>query len=563
MAIAGQRTLYSILAAYAAKQPTKPWLIYEREDGEVFRWTYAEFLASVHQAANLLGELGIGPGDVVNLHLSNHPAYPQVILAASYLGAVVMPTNPVGTADELTYLLAHSESKAVITEARCLDVARKSAAAAGIERIVLCNTGELSGGAGGSDSARLKPRLPEDLQPPGVEASAEPGDSRPDDAITQCAENLPVYEVELARQSAIPPVSQGAAERVVQLLYTSGTTARPKGVRLTNANFVYGAEVFRAGSGLRQEDRHLIALPLFHAAAQCHALWPALIAGASVAILSRFSASRYFEQAATYDATMAALFGALLRMLLNQPERPADRAHRLRNVTFAQNLTPEQYQTWHRRFGAPLQQLWGMTETCGLPVMSPLNGRRNLLAMGRPVVGYEVKVVDDAGNEVALDEPGELIVRGTPGRTLMLDYLKNPDATAQTLRARTDGTWLYSGDTVRADADGFLTFIDRGRDLIKRAGENISSTEVESAILGCPGVLDACVVGLPDPIRDEAIVAVVVRQPSSDLTAEAIQAYCAQRLARFKVPERVEFVDALPRTSVGKIQKNLVRDALR
>ena len=540
MDIAGQRTLYSILAAYAAEQPTRPWLIYEREDGEVFRWTYAEFLASVHQAANLLGELGIGPGDVVNLHLSNHPAYPQVILAASYLGAVVMPTNPVGTADELTYLLVHSESKAVITEARCLDVARKSAAAAGIERIVLCNTGELSGGAGGSE-----------------------GDPRPDDAATRSANNLPMYEVELARQSAIPPVSRGAAERVVQLLYTSGTTARPKGVRLTNANFVYGAEVFRAGSGLRQEDRHLIALPLFHAAAQCHALWPALIAGASVAILSRFSASRYFEQAATYDATMAALFGALLRMLLNQPERPADRAHRLRNVTFAQNLTPEQYQTWHRRFGAPLQQLWGMTETCALPVMSPMTGRRNLLAMGRPVVGYEVKVVDDAGNEVAPGEPGQLIVRGTPGRTLMLGYLKNPDATAQTLRARTDGTWLYSGDTVRADADGFLTFIDRGRDLIKRAGENISSTEVESAILGCPGVLDACVVGLPDPIRDEAIVAVVVRQPASDLTAEAIQAYCAQRLARFKVPERVEFVDALPRTSVGKIQKNLVRDGLR
>jgi len=540
MDIAGQRTLYSILAAYAAEQPTRPWLIYEREDGEVFRWTYAEFLASVHQAANLLGELGIGPGDVVNLHLSNHPAYPQVILAASYLGAVVMPTNPVGTADELTYLLVHSESKAVITEARCLDVARKSAAAAGIERIVLCNTGELSGGAGGSE-----------------------GDPRPDDAATRSANNLPMYEVELARQSAIPPVSRGAAERVVQLLYTSGTTARPKGVRLTNANFVYGAEVFRAGSGLRQDDRHLIALPLFHAAAQCHALWPALIAGASVAILSRFSASRYFEQAATYDATMAALFGALLRMLLNQPERPADRAHRLRNVTFAQNLTPEQYQTCRRRFGAPLQQLWGMTETCALPVMSPMTGRRNLLAMGRPVVGYEVKVVDDAGNEVAPGEPGQLIVRGTPGRTLMLGYLKNPDATGQTLRARTDGTWLYSGDTVRADADGFLTFIDRGRDLIKRAGENISSTEVESAILGCPGVLDACVVGLPDPIRDEAIVAVVVRQPASDLTAEAIQAYCAQRLARFKVPERVEFVDALPRTSVGKVQKNLVRDGLR
>src|SRR5438105_2870453 len=128
MDIAGERTLYSVLATYAAEQPSKTWLIYERDDGVVLEWTYAEFLASVHQAANLLVELGIGPGDVVNLHLSNHPSYPQVILAASYLGAVVMPTNPASTADELTYLLSHSESKVVITEARCLDVVRQASA---------------------------------------------------------------------------------------------------------------------------------------------------------------------------------------------------------------------------------------------------------------------------------------------------------------------------------------------------------------------------------------------------------------------------------------------------
>ena len=148
----------------------------------------------------------------------------------------------------------------------------------------------------------------------------------------------------------------------------------PRAVMLTNANFVYGSEVFRAATGLRNDDRHLISLPLYHSAAQCHALWPSVIAGCSVSLLSRFSASRFFEQAATHDATMAALFGAPLRMLLNQPRRPTDRAHRLRNVTYAQNLTPAQYEDWDRRFGAPLQQLWGMTEICALPIMSPLSG---------------------------------------------------------------------------------------------------------------------------------------------------------------------------------------------
>jgi len=517
MDIAGNRTLYSIFSAHAARQPERDWLIYEREDRRVFRWTYGEFLASVHRAVNLLHALGSGPGDVVTLHLSNHPAYPQLLLAASYLGASVMPSNPASTADELGYLLEHSESRLIFTEATCLEVVRR---VAGARPVIVCQTS-------GEDSGAY-----------------------------------PLYEAELGHQSAIPAPGAGTADSVIELLYTSGTTAKPKGVLLTNASFVYAAEVFRAGSGLRSEDRHLIALPLFHAGAQCHALWPSLIADASVAILSRFSASRYVAQAAAYDCTMAALFGAALRMLLNQPERPSDRGHRLRNVTFAQNLTTSQYLAWHRRFGAPLQQLWGMTETCALPVMSPLTGERNLRAMGRPVVGYEVRVVDERGKEVPTGEAGELIVRGVPGRSLMRGYLKDPAATARALRTLDDGTWLFSGDTVRADDAGFLYFVDRGRDLIKRAGENVSSTEVEGVLLDCPGVHDGCVVGVPDAVRDEAVVAVVVRQPGAALTADEVRAHCAERLAPFKVPERVVFVEALPRTSVGKIQKQVVREWL-
>lgn len=516
---AGDRTLYGDFTGFAGKQPDREWMVYERGDGQVFRWTYAAFQESVHQAANLLYELGVRPGDVFNLHLSNHPAHAQLILAASYLGAVVMPTNPASTTEELAYLVAHSESKAIFTESACLEVANEVAADAGIVSVV-CDTGE---GA-----------------PAGCRA----------------------YEEALSGQNAEPPDGAGGADRVVQLLYTSGTTSRPKGVMLTNANFVYGADVFAAGSGLRREDRHLVALPLFHAGAQCHALWPCLVTGASVAVMPRFSASRFFEQAIEYGCTMAAMFGALLRMLLNQPRRKTDAMHRIRNVTFAQNLTAAQYAAWHRRFGASLQQLWGMTETCGLPVMSPLTGERNLAAMGKPVRGYEVKVVDEQGQEVDACAPGEVIVKGIPGRTVMLGYLKNPGATAETLRSHSDGTWLYSGDTVRTDRDGFLYFMDRGKDLIRRAGENISSIEVESVIQECEGVVDVCVVGLPDEVRDERVVAAVVRGAGVDLCEEGLRTYCAGRLARFKVPDRIVFVDALPRTSVGKIRKQVVRDRL-
>jgi crotonobetaine/carnitine-CoA ligase len=152
MDVVGERTLYTIFAAYARLQPDKEWLVFERDDRQVFRWTYAEFLADVHRAVNLLVSLGIGPGDVVNLHLSNHPAYPQIILAASYLGAAVMPTNPVSTADELAYLVEHSESKAIITEARCLEVVREVAARtgvgpAGIDRLAIRSTKPSSRGS--------------------------------------------------------------------------------------------------------------------------------------------------------------------------------------------------------------------------------------------------------------------------------------------------------------------------------------------------------------------------------------------------------------------------------
>ena len=517
MDIADSRTLYSVFSNRAAQDPSKLWISYQRADGEEFHWTYSEFLDSVHQAAHLLSSFNVGLNDVFTLHLANHPAYPQLILAASYLGATAMPSNPASSVDELAYLIKHAESKLIFTENGGLEAANAVAANAQVDQVVLCRT----------------------------------GDSLDEGSV--------IYESLLDQQPTEPPPGRGAADRIVQLLYTSGTTAKPKGVILTNANFVFAAEVFRGSTGLRSDDRHLITLPLFHGAAQIHALWPSMITGASVAIMARFSASRFFAQAIQFEATLAALFGAPIRMLLKQPDRPADAAHTLRNITFAQSLTDAQYEEWNSRFGVPLQQLWGMTETCSLPVMSPLTGDRNLRAMGRPVVGYDLKVVDEVDNEVEPGQPGQLIVRGVPGRTFMAGYLKDEVATAETLRGRSDGAWLYTGDTVYYDDEAFLYFLDRGTDLIKRAGENISSVEIETVMIDFPGVLDVCVVGLPDEVRDERVVALVVPESGEEPAAEAIQSLCHERLAAFKVPEEILFVESLPRTSVGKIQKEEVR----
>jgi crotonobetaine/carnitine-CoA ligase len=221
-------------------------------------------------------------------------------------------------------------------------------------------------------------------------------------------------------------------------------------------------------------------------------------------------------------------------------------------------MTDEQLLEWQERFGAPLLQLWGMTETMGPPLMNPLHDRRNNMSMGLPVMGYRVRLVDEQGGVVAPGETGQIVVAGTPGRSLMKGYFKNRQATEETIR---DG-WLWSGDNARQDEHGYFHFVDRAKDMIKRAGENVAASEVEAVILTHPQVFDCAVVGVPDPIRDESIVAVVVTVEGVLPDGDAIIAWCKERLASFRVPERIEFRQALPRTSVGKIQKHLLRAEL-
>jgi crotonobetaine/carnitine-CoA ligase len=236
-----------------------------------------------------------------------------------------------------------------------------------------------------------------------------------------------------------------------------------------------------------------------------------------------------------------------------QARHPDEARTRLRACSYAQNITREQFDEWHARFRAPLMQIWGMTETMSLPLMHPLDLPPKPLSMGMPVLGYEVKIIDEAGREVAPGTTGELIVRGVPGVSLMKGYFKNEEATVATLR---DG-WLYSGDQAYADADGWFFFVDRKKDMIKRAGENVSASEVEDVLKQHPAVFDAAVVGVPDPVRDQSIKAyVIVREPAAVAAPELI-AWCRQRLSAFKVPEVIELRETFPRTSVGKIQKHL------
>ena len=502
MLIAGTRTLGNALEDKTRRFPDRTFLIFEDAIGSTARWTWREFDALVNRAAHLLLARGLRPRDKFNLHLGNCPEFLLFWMAAAKTGTVVVPTNPVSSAEEMAYILAHSEARLAVTEAQY--AAAVHAVAARCPAL------------GGVLEARpLEPLL------------AELPSTAPDIAVTSLDE--------------------------ISMQYTSGTTSKPKGVLLTHANYIFGGEAMSKSMRVGPTDRHLIVLPLFHAGAQLHAFLPMLLAGGSVALMERFSATRFVEQAIRHEATLAALFAAPIRMLLAQPPSPREGQTRLRAVSYAQNVTPQQFEEWHERFGAALLQIWGMTETMSLPLMQPLDLPRKPLSMGMPVLGYECKVVDPDGKEVAPGTVGELVVTGVPGVSLMKGYFKNEQATAETLR---DG-WLWSGDQAYMDDDGCFFFVDRKKDMIKRAGENVSASEVEETLKQHAAVFDAAVVAVPDPVRDQAIKAFVIVKDGGATTAAELIAWCRERLSPFKVPEIVEFRDVFPRTSVGKIQKHL------
>lgn len=502
-------TLTSVLARHAATTPERPALVFEQAPGVVTTTSWGAWAARVAATAGVLRARGVGHGDRVHVHLANTPSFHDVWFACAQLGAVLHPTNPLATADELRFLVGHSGAGVSITSTD-LAPALAGAVAAGHDVLDLDELTELT-------------------------AAADP----------------------VTGPSPAAPTDPAA------LLYTSGTTSRPKGVIISHAAYLHCGDAVAGHLRVRPDDRMLVVLPLFHGNGQYYSTMPALVTGASVALTPRFSASRFTEQAHLLGATTASLFAAPIRMLLAAQPSPHDAAHRLRVVIFAQSVNDAQLAEFERRFAVPTVQLYGMTET-GPPVtMNPLHEDRRGSSMGRPLLGTRVRLVDADGADVAPGEPGEVVVAGTPGRTLMTAYHDDPDATAAMLRPDPDGatTWLHTGDTATADEDGYLHFVDRRKDMIKRAGENVATGEVERVISEHPAVFEAAVVGIPDEMRDEAVHAAVVLHEGARATAEDIVEHCRERLATFKVPDSVDIVSDLPRTSVGKIQKHLIRTA--
>ncbi|MFF9479883.1 AMP-binding protein [Streptomyces sp. NPDC014733] len=502
----GQDTVHGVLRRHARSRPDRPFLSFLDESGAVTTVTYGEMDRRAERMADLLVSRGVGPGSRFHVHLTNRPEFFDAWFGAAKAGAVMVPTNPLSTADELSYVLSHAECRLSLTQPELLTTAQVAA-----------------------------------IDSPCCEQLLVTGS----ESLERALATAPARPAHVVDDPSAP----------LGVLYTSGTTSRPKGVVVPHAAYLHSGEVVARQLRLRQEDRQLIVLPLFHGNAQYYSSMSALVTGASIALTPRFSASRWSAQAVRLGATVASLFAAPIRMILAQQPSVHDAAHRLRAVMFAQNVTDAQLAEFEERFRVPLLQLYGMTETVAPPLMNPLHGRRRNQSMGRPVHGARLRVVDERLRDVARGRSGELLVGGVPGRTLMAGYLGDPGATAEAL----GGGWLRTGDHVRVDTDGFVHFVDRGKDVIKRAGENVSSSEIERVVNAHPAVFESAVVGVPDPIRDETVKVFVVLNGQHHFTEGQLIEWCAARLASFKVPGCVEVVEGLPRTSVGKIRKHLLR----
>jgi crotonobetaine/carnitine-CoA ligase len=495
--IVGGRTPYGILVAGADRHPGRELLVYEHEDGTVTTYTWNDVAAEVLFASARLSAHGVVAGDRVVVHLPNRPEFLFVWFALGRLGASMVPTNLASSPPELAYIAGHSAAMLAVGDHSGWG---ELAAAAGLQGLAVVDWGAPH----------------ERHQSPAVAAVQDP-----------------------MREHAV--------------IYTSGTTARPKGVRVTAGNYVFAGEVYASALRVLPSDRTLTVLPLFHANAQYYSVMGALVSGATVLLMPRFSASGWPQQVVRHRATLANLFGAPLRMLLARGALEGWSCDHLRAVMFAQSITDAEAERWETLTGVPLIQGYGMTETIGPPLLNSLGEPRRVSAIGRPTLGYRIRLVAEDGGPAGRGEPGELLVAGEPGVSLMAGYLDDPEATA----AAMDVGWLRTGDILRLDPDGLYSFVDRRKDMIKRAGENVAASEVEAVLLQHPAVRDAAVFGIPDAIRDEEIVACVALDDAVD--PDALMAWCRDRLAAFRVPGRIVVVDEMPRTPVGKIQKHVLR----
>lgn len=528
--IVGNGNLRALWERLAADRGEHVFMTFESRCGSVRSYTYAEFDRLINRTANCLLSFGVKAGQNVAVQLYNCPEYVSVAFALAKIGAVAVPLNMQHKLKECAYVFEKCGIDAVVCEPDCQYYYFEEAAKPQRETCgTLCE---------GERPYALPHVLVSHAE--GQELYGEAVDF--DAAVASCAD-------ELAERCPLDVLD------TCMIIFTSGTTSCPKGVELTHGNLLFGGVYGAWQCGLGPDDRLLTTMPAFHSNFQTAALMPVLCAGATLVFVEKYSARRYWRQVRDHGATAIQLVAMMARTMMMQPRDPAERDHRVRSAQYYLAISDEEHDAFEERFGVRLQNCYGSTESvCWVLTDLPF-GERRWPSVGRPGLGYEVEIREE-GRTLPAGEVGEIVVRGERGVALMKGYYADAEATARAVDA--DG-WYLTGDKGYRDEDGWFYFVDRKSNMIKRAGENISASEVEDVLAGHPAVAEAAVIGVPDPVRDQAVKAFVMLEHGMEATVEELAEHCACRLADYKVPTIVEIVEDLPRTSVGKVAKKLLR----
>lgn len=511
-----ERVLGRIVADKAREQGERPFIRFE---GRTL--TYGDLDALSNRLANGLAARGVGKGTHVALMIDNKPEIVLLYVALGKLGAVSVPLNTAGKGALLAYYLEQSDSEFLIADSAL------------VERLVA-----------------IRGRVPK-LK--GVIAIAEDEQAAP--ATADVDRPLSLYG-DLLGAAATPADVEVRFNDLHSLLYTSGTTGPSKGNMSTHSHSVSCGLVLAETYGYRPDDVLYVCLPVFHGNAWLTSVMPALVADASIVLARRFSASAFWDDIRRHGVTQFNSLGAMTNFLWSQPPGPGDRDHKVRQVMVVP--TPKQiYHAFEERFGVTLTSVYALTDQGMVTVRGPADPPEKWESGGKAAPYCEMRIVDDDDFELPRGTPGEIVVRSREPWIFAQGYYNMPEATAATVR----NLWFHTGDRGFMDDDGYIYFVDRKKDAIRRRGENISSFEVEQMILKHPAVLDAAAYPVAsEHTEDEVMVSVVLRE-GARLNEADLVSHCQDNMAYYMVPRYVEFLTELPKTMTEKVEKYKLKQA--
>lgn len=496
-----------LLDQAALDVPDKPFLIHEHECV-----SYREFNRRVGIAASAWHEIGVRKGDRVAFMLENRPEFLQAWLGLARIGGVLVAFNTRWLRTEIEHFLNLSDPSFALVGEPHRDVFTSAMPAAPNLREVLT------------------------LGPSGRFRDFSP---------------------ELTRDTAGIPRIDLVSDDLISFISTSGTTGRPKAVMQTHGNYVLTGEGYAHWVELHEGERLYLCLPLFHINSQAYTTMGAIAARASIVFAERFSASRFWPDMVEYGVNVFNYVGSMLAVLMKRERVPEERLHSVRLSYGGPALPGPLREDVENRYGITLISGIGMSETT-YGLIESVHGERRGGSLGKPRqhpdsrIVNEARVVDDDGRDVQPGEAGELIFRSP---VMMKGYFRDSDQTAATIR---DG-WLFTGDLVRTDQDGFFYFVDRKKDVIRVKGENVSSAEVEQVLSEHPDVFEAAALGVPSELTEEDVAAFVVARHGKDVEPVELVEWCGERLAAFKVPRYVWLVESLPKTETQRVEKHRLR----